>query len=222
MTDVRALVEALASTAPEAPLRLRQGVIQSVQGSSVTVTVGGSTTALSGVHYASHACPIPGATCWLATDGRDWMVFATLAPNGPAYGSMRQNAAQSIPDSTWREYNFGTRTDTVSNGVTLGSNGLTIVVPGLYQVTASADFAANSTGQRHSRLVVNGSAAIEGTGGDRAAGGDIMRLRADGILKLAAGDVVNVSVYQSSTAALNTSIGAGTGILRATWLGPTA
>lgn len=221
MTDMIELAAEIVRASSNAPIRLRQGVISSVNANgTANVTVAGSTIVLTDIKVASHVCPVPNTTVFLATDGRDWFVLSSLAPNGHAWGAMRQSAAQSIPNATFTDLSWSNRTDTIANGVTLGNTGITIVVPGLYHVTATVVFTANSTGQRHARLNVNGGVVIQGTGGNAAAGSDVTRLRADGLLRLSVGDVINVDAYQSSTGALNTNTGAGANMLRAVWISP--
>lgn len=210
-----------ASSAPSR-LHLRQGAITAVAADgTVTVTIGGGTVEVAGVAVASSCCPVPGATCWLATDGKDLFVLATLAPAGPAFGSVRQSATQSIPSGSFTALDFTSRTDTASIGVSVGDAGLTCVVPGLYQVTAAVALAANATGERHAQLEVNGSVVLSGASTPAPAGGGLSRLRADGVLALTVGDVVGVSVLQSSGGSLATSIGAGLNMLRMVWTGPT-
>lgn len=221
MTDLNALVEAIADAAPAAPFRLRLGTIVSVAANgTATITVGGGTNQVSGVKVAASCCPIPNATCWVATDGRDMFVISTLAPSGPAYGTMRQNAAQSIPNAAWTALDFTTRTDVISTGVTVGNTGLTVVVPGLYTISAAGGFAANATGQRHLVIYKNGSPLFHAAGGNAAAGSDVQRLSGSATFKLAIGDLINAYVYQTSTAALNTQIGAGYNLLTMAWVGP--
>lgn len=221
MTDLNILAAAIAEAGADSKFRLRQGVIGSVNANgTANVTIAGSTTTISNVKVASNVCPTPSATCWLATDGRDWFVLATIAPQGNAWGAMRQSVAQAIGTAAFTSISWTNRTDTTSNGVTLGDTGLTCVVPGLYQITGAGAFASNATGQRHMRLTVNGTTILDGTGGDAAAGGDIQRLRADGLWKLAVGDIVNFQLYQSSGANLNTQIGAGYNVLRMVWISP--
>lgn len=210
------------SSAPS--LRFRQGVIVSVEmDDTCTVTIAGDTdTPISGVAYASTVCPVPGATCWIAMDGTDLFIIATLAPAGPAYAQARKNAAQSVPNATWTDVTWGTVTDTAAYGMTIGSAGFTVIVPGIYQVSTALSFPSQSTGQRHAQLTVNGAVIMNGTGGNTTTGGDIARLRADGIVRCAAGDVIGATVYQSSGAALNMNTGTGLNMMRAVWLGPYA
>ena len=78
MTDIKDLVAALQDSAPDPAVKLRQGVVQSVQTGSVTLTIGGSSVSVSGVKYLSSYVPVGGDTVWLATDGRDWIVIGKL------------------------------------------------------------------------------------------------------------------------------------------------
>jgi hypothetical protein len=219
-TNMRALVEAMQSVAPDPAVRLRQGVIVSLQGNTATVKIGGSDTEVAGISWASHTCPVPGATCWLATDGRDWMILATLSPSGPAWGTMRKSTAQAIPDSTFTQLDWADRVDVTTYGLTAGNTGFTVVVPGVYSVSASPSMVANATGNRVARILVNGAVVSQGlTIGATAVQA---RLANATVVKCAATDVINVDVWQSSGGALNTSTGAGHCVLTATWMGPAA
>ena len=218
--DLNNLVTAISQSAP-AGIRFRQGVIQSVQSNgTATVQIAGSTTNISGIKVASHTCPVPGASCFLATDGRDWFILNTFAPTGPAWGAMRQSAAQSIPNATLTALSWANRTDIAANGVTVGNSGLTCVVPGLYQITGQVSFVTNITGQRHCLIQLNGNTIIHGSGSNASTGTEISRHRADGLWNLAINDVINLAAYQNSTAALNTQTGAGYTLLRMVWIGP--
>lgn len=220
MTDMNLIASAIRDAAPADKVRIRQGVIQSVNADgTANVRIAGSTITTNNIKVASHTCPVPNASCLLATDGRDWFLTATLAPTGPAWGAMRQNAAQTIADITPTAIDWTTRTDTASNGLTIGNTGLTCVVPGLYQISGGITFATNTTGLRFARLLLNGNVAQEGTSTSGAAG-TFTRVRADGLLRLAIGDVVNIQVYQSSGVGLATQIAAGSNMLRAVWIGP--
>lgn len=220
MKDIRQVAAAISAAGPPPSARFRQGTIQSVNADGTcTVTVGAGVATATNVRVASHTCPVPGAGCWLVTDGRDWIVWATIPPDGPAYASARKTTAQAIPTGSWTAFDWTSRSAS-SNGITLGNDGLTIVVPGLYQITASVDFVSNATGQRHCALYINGAVSVQGTGGDAAAGSDISRLMVSTVVPLAVGDLVNVYAYQSSGANLNTSAAASYNILRAAWIGP--
>ncbi len=223
MSVMKDLVTAISQSAPAAPFRLRQGTIVSVAANgSATVTIAGSATQIAGVKVASHVCPIPGSTVFLATDGRDMFVHSAIAPAGPAFATMRKSTAQTIGTGAFEALAWGSRTDTVSNGITLGSTGMTIVVPGIYSINCAANFVGNNTGNRHAQIVKNGSVITQGTTVGTMTGTQVARLHADAILKLAIGDVINASVYQNSGAGLATDVGAGSNVLTALWIGPSA
>lgn len=224
MTGMKDLVAALAASTPDSPFRLRQGVIVSVQGDTCTITIGGSATQISSVHYSSHCCPLPGASCWLATDGRDWFILATLAPAGPAFGSMRKSAAQSIPNATWTEMTWGSRTDTTATGTTLGSTGVTILVPGLYSVTLSSDIGGTqAAGTHYARIVKNSSTVMMGSGMPFPTSTNFAsRTVVAGIIKCAIGDVINGEIYQNAGGARDQDIAAGQNVISAVWIGPAA
>lgn len=205
MVDMTALAQLL--TDDSNPPRFRQGQIQSVAANgTVTVTVRGGTTQLAGVRVASNTCPLPGASCWLVTDGLDWMVWSTLAPAGPAAAFMRQASAQTIPNGTTTAYSWSSRTDLTAVGCTLGSNGITIGVPGLYQVTI-APLLAGFVPITSVRLLQNGVAAQNSPAA---------------IMRLTIGDVINADLTQYYGTDAATGIGSGANVLRATWLGPIA
>lgn len=87
MTDVKDLIAALADTAPDPAVKLRQGVVQAVTGETVTVTIGGSETPVTGFKHLASYTPVVGDTVWLATDGRDWIVLGTLG-SGDSWGNL--------------------------------------------------------------------------------------------------------------------------------------
>lgn len=213
------LVSAIVDASGVPGMRLRQGTIVSTNGSSCTVTIAGSTTQITGVSYASHVCPIPGATCWLATDGRDWFVLATLAPNGAAWATMRKSTAQTIATAAFTELNWASRTDTAAVGMTLGSAGITVVVPGVYSVTGNIVWSANSAGNRHSQLLKNG-VVISQADSCVNLPSQLVRQSASGITQCAAGDVLNIAGYQNSGAGLATDVASGACVISATWIGP--
>lgn len=103
MTDIKALVDALASSAPDPAVKLRQGVVQSIQTGSLTLTIGGSATTVSGIKYLSSYTPTVNDTVWLATDGRDWMVIGKLSDGsggGSGGGTVEALPAGSIIEWT--------------------------------------------------------------------------------------------------------------------------
>lgn len=222
--DMHTLVEIFSPDAHG--IRLRQGAIVSVQAdTTATITIAGCTTTVSGVKVASSCCPIPGSTCWIATDGRDLFVLATLAPAGPAWGNIRKSATQSMDTGTWEAVTWVNRTEETAVGMTADSGGLTCVVPGLYAVTfvGALDAAGDTTWPAwsvFSRLTVNGTSVAENGGPAPGTASFVARASVTTRVSLAPGDVLNAAIYQNSGAGLSTAIGAGQNVLTAAWLGP--
>ncbi len=223
MVGVEGLAAAIRGAGPAGRVWLRQGVIVACgSDGTATVTVGGSSVGVEGVRVAAHVCPVPGTACWLVTDGRDLMVWATLAgAGGPAFGSIRQTAAQSIPDTTWTDLVWSTRTGTV-RGMGDGAGGLTVVVPGVYQVTGSVGVGGTWTsGTVYGALTVDGTVEVYGTGMATPSNSSYtMRAAVAGVVSCAAGAVLGLRVHQSAGESRSTSIGAGQNVLAAVWVGP--
>lgn len=225
MTTISNLAALLAGNNDNGNLRFRQAVITAVASDGTcTVKIAGSDVEISQVPVAAHVCPIPGATCWIATDGTDLFVHATISPQGPAYATMRRNVAGSVSTSSWTAVSFGTRTETAYHGATVGSTGITIIVPGWYQVSATPAFENTSTtGFRLGRITVNGSSVWDGSmvtpSGSTAAN---PRSSITTSLQLAIGDVVAYEVWQNSGSSMPLNVSAGQNVLRAVWQGPVA
>lgn len=125
---------------------------------------------------------------------------------------LRRTATQSIPDSTWTAVTWQTE----SGGFDFGSwwsSGTNIVVPAgaipsgfttiACQVIGGTNFAANGTGWRGIRVLVNGSA----TGKSSVDGvtGDVTAVLVPDYVVVAAGDVITIEVYQNSGSSLTIS-----------------
>ena len=202
---------------------LRQGVIVAVAADgTATVTVGGSSVEISGVPVAAHVCPVPQVACWLVADGRDLMVWAVLPPAGPAFGTMRQSAAQTVATSTWTDLVYGSRTEVEERGITAGTGGWTVAVPGVYQVAATVGLGGTwTTGTAYAAITVDGTAAAYGSGMPTPTWSAFtMRVAASAIVRCTIGTVIGARCYQSAGADRSTSVSAGHGVLSAVWVGP--
>lgn len=205
-------------------IAMRQVTIAEVNAAGeVRLEFGGGGSTDSFVSTASSVCPIPGTTGWCLTDGQDWFLLATLVPSGPAYGTMRKGATQSISNTSWTAVTWGSILDNSGNGVTQDSSGFTVQVPGLYQV--SGNFAMDNfgtAGEMYVRLTKNGTAFA--SGGTRAPGNssNAARVSVSQTVPLAIGDVITASLYQSSGTGKTTNVAAGENVLSMVWLGPSA
>lgn len=224
MADDIAALAALLTSGDEQRFRLRQGTITAVASDGTcTVTIAGDTdNPISEVNYASTVCPVPGAGCWIATDGDDLFVVATMAPYGNAWGQWRRNNAQAVPNASWTGFGPApaNRVEEFYYGTVYGSGGLQVLVPGLWRVTTTPAFVSNSAGVRASRITLNGAAVLDGITA-AASGAITSRVSANGVVKCAIGDIIAADVYQTSGGSLNTDTGAGTMIFQAEWIGPT-
>lgn len=227
MTDnIKDLVSAIADTGGSQNLRFRFGQISSVNSNgSANITIAGSTTVINNVKVSASCCPIPNATCVIATDGRDLFVFSTLAPSGPAFGSSTPSAVTTLTTATWTDIDFTNRTNVIANGITATNTGFTIVVPGIYQVTTNCTFNGNTTGLRFGNIAINGSIGAYGTGSNALSNASYAgRLDITATFKLAINDTVGVQQWQNSGGNLNTNVNTAQGAnkLTVTWLGPSA
>lgn len=64
---------------PSDPIRVRFGQVTASAASSVSVTVGGSTTVISGVRYLKSYTPVVNDTVVMLTDGLDLIVLGSIA-----------------------------------------------------------------------------------------------------------------------------------------------
>lgn len=201
-------------------LRLRQGSIVSVQtDGSATVTIGGDTTPIAGVKVASHVCPIPGASCWLAVDGRDLFVMATLTPSGPAFGRMRIGANVSVAPNTHTVVNFTNRTAVRTNGMTDVNNGLSVQVPGWYQVSGTIVFGGAVGNRRGLRIMVSGSSWFDGTV-VQVSPVPSTHIAVSGLVRAVAGEVIQLEAYQESSGAADLIAAPGLNLITAIWVRP--
>jgi hypothetical protein len=223
--DIAALA-ALMVSGDQQRFRLRQGEITAVASNNTcTVTIAGDTdNPISEVNYASTVCPVPGAGCWIATDGEDLFVVATIAPYGPAVGNMRRTTNQVIADSTWVAANYSTsvnRADEYNYGTINSETGIQVLVPGLWAIMATPMIVQNSGGSgRAAAITVNGTRVWSGSLAPSSGTMDA-RMVCSATLKLAIGDVVGIDLFQNSGGGRNTAPGVGQGLLNVRWIGTT-
>src|ERR1019366_2709861 len=202
--DLSAFARALA--ADNSTLRVIMGVVVSIQAYSVTVTINGSTSQISAVKYASSVAPRVGAAVYMITDGSDLWIISQLAPVSLPKPLATRSTVQSIATSTWTPIIFDAATD---DGWGMWSNAhptrLTCVVPGRYMAIGTVGFASSGV---NARLVV---VTMNGGGGS----GYIAVVSVSGVedqvqhikpsFTMAVGDYVELSTWQNSGGALNTS-----------------
>lgn len=159
--DFQALVPAFAAEQPSP--RLRLGVVQSVQANyTCTVTVAGSTTALTGVKYLASAHPVPGSPVWLMTDGLDLFAFAVIAADDRTFAPRAsRSTSQSIPDGADTAVTFdAVNSDPWGSWSAGQAQRLTAKLTGRYMAVGAVQFAANATGWRAAWIERTGTSTV--------------------------------------------------------------
>jgi hypothetical protein len=166
---------------------------------------------------ADIAAPYVGQIVFSTTDVRlyrnidntstGWRVFS----GGPTW-ALSRGTVQSIPNIAWTTMNW-TEED-VDTGNMHPANGDTVVInqAGLYAVTAKSSFALNATGIRACRITKNGTADANTVKGSAfiqtivSAAGIAAVSTPTLYIQCAVNDVLRAQCFQSSGAALNTSV----------------
>ena len=152
---------------------------------------------------------------WGDTVNQDLNALAT-PPSCRVYNTANlsiPNAASSALTFNAERYDSDSMHSTVSN-----TNRITCVTAGLYRITANLYLASNATGFREAILRVNGVTQIA-RDNKMALTGTVTALNPTTEWRLAAGDYVEVLVFQNSGAALNVVAGASeTPEFSAVWL----
>ncbi|WP_128381278.1 hypothetical protein [Streptomyces cavernae] len=136
----------------------------------------------------------------------DWMLGS--GSSGVPRFSGYQNTAQSIPSNTFIPITLDSETIDSDGGhsTTTNPSRYTVQVAGTYLVIGEACFPANATGNRGSRITVNGANIQGGASMIPSGAGNTMGVPAAALLQLVVGDYVEVLGWQSSGAALNTAV----------------
>jgi hypothetical protein len=163
---------------------------------------------------ADISAPFTGQLVFSTTDTRLWRYTGSawaVFSGGPTW-ALSRGTVQSIPNITWTTLNW-TEED-ADTGNMHASNADTVVInqPGLYAVTAKSSFAANATGIRACRLTLNGTADANTVKGSSIilaplTTGNVSAVATPTIyVQCALNDVLRAQTFQSSGAALNTSV----------------
>jgi len=150
------------------------------------------------------------AATGLATTAQLTAHTAAAMPH-PGIGTrIYQTVAQSIPDNTTTVLTLGAESYDTHNLWTSGTPTRLIIPAGLggmWQVTACVAYVANATGTRHARVHKNGALANRQTMQALATAGNSSVVVTTDLLRLVAGDYLELVAFQNSGAALNTVAG---------------
>ncbi|MEA3036821.1 MAG: hypothetical protein QOH04_2598 [Sphingomonadales bacterium] len=115
---------------------------------------------------------------------------------------INHNASQATTTATPTVLSLNTTRR--ANGVTVGADRLTALEAGWYVVAGHVSFAANATGLRQMALKLSGASVYLGIATVLSASGAIAtNLSVATVHYLAAGDYVQIEVYQDSGGSLN-------------------
>src|SRR5215831_948848 len=143
------------------------------------------------------------------------VVQAVAFLQAPPTAQLRQQVAQSVPNTTFTSITFDLedvdKDPTGAGGHSTSSNTsrYTAVYSGWYEVTGAIAWTANATGRRASAWVVNGG-ILNGSqqAGPATAASDAEVVTRTMLIFLNVSDVVELQGYQESGGALNTLAGA--------------
>lgn len=208
--DYQALVPAIAgkNTTP----RFRVGVVQSVEAYTCTVTVAGSTTAISGVRYLAHVQPAPGQPVWLVSDGADVFVFGVIAAADRTFAPRAyRNSALSVSNATDTFPTMsGVFSDTWSAWSAGNASRLTAKLAGRYIATASVEWAANATGLRALWIEEGNGTEWGRVQGTALSGSPTNQSTTTPPFTLAIGEYIRMGIRQASGGALDLNVSGGT------------
>lgn len=182
-------------------MQLRQAAVISVEaGGTCTVSLAGTT--VPGVVYWQPPCP--GAACWVLWQGGGPMVVGASTAV-PMFSGIA-NPATALANATWTAIPNGGGWATADDdpwGMVSAAGTFTAPCDGMWQLNASAAFAANATGLRGLRLLQGGTttlawAQVAPINGTQTA------LSCATIRRLSKGNTVEAEMHQTSGAALNT------------------
>lgn len=138
----------------------------------------------------------------------------------PPMAHVYHGADQGISHNTASVLAFGAERYDPSDMHSTSTNNsrVTVALAGRYRLTASAEWASNSTGFRVLNLKLNGSTVIAAVTSPAVSGVATRQLVAIEY-QLAAGDYIEVEVYQNSGASLNVAAQTYSPWLAVSWVG---
>lgn len=143
----------------------------------------------------------------VATSGVCWAVIADAAPTVPA-ARVYNSAAQACTHNNWTTLTFNSErfdTDQIHD-TSSNTSRLTCRTPGKYLVFASAQIAANATGNRFIHFLFNGTKSIGGDGKSNMGAGQAVYMSTLSVYQFAVGDYVELRIFQDSGVSLNTVV----------------
>lgn len=147
---------------------------------------------------------------------RDNLLFLTNPPTCDLYLSAAQNAASGTSYASVAFDTEAADTDTM-HSTSSNTSRITATTAGLYLVTGTVAFAANATGYRGARIAKNGSTDVTRTQSPATAAATAHWLNIAALVRLAAGDYVELQALQNSGGNLALTTGVGGTSFQAIW-----
>lgn len=188
--------------------RYRLGQVVSVQADyTITVTIAGSTTQVSGVRYMANVVPIVGSPVWLTTDGKDIFASGVLANSARTVTPRAARSTdQSIPNTTDTAISFDSvNTDPLGSWDSGSPTRLTAKLTGRYIATGQVAFAGNATGFRIAFIEKNGTSTLGRSTQISVGGGNATWVNVTSMpFDMTGGtDYIRLMAWQNSGGALN-------------------
>ncbi len=184
-------------------------------GTTAAVTQGitswGSRVPMSVSSTSVVTTPVTGDLVWdrSAKLWKEWTGSAWAIVDRP-YAFLRQTVAQNFSAATFTAVTFTTEDFDSVNGHNAVANTSRYTCQagfdGVYRLAGQVDFATNTSGSRTSRWSKNGTALNAGQGPGFDAGATSLAAARTMLVRLAAGDYVELEGYQSSGATLATNV----------------
>ncbi|RKN38445.1 hypothetical protein [Micromonospora endolithica] len=133
-------------------------------------------------------------------------LFATVESRPAAV--LRSSAGQAIPNNAFTVVSLNTEDLDSHSGHSTATNNSRYTAPiaGWYRLSGGATFAGNATGRRGTRWLKNGGSIVDGGDalGSNAGAGACAVAAAHSLVFLAAGDYIEMAVFQDSGNVLGT------------------
>jgi hypothetical protein len=165
--------------------------------------------------FVSDAAPVTQPTSGYNSNIANYAINCSVGPGvttayndiGSNLCSITSSSNQTINDSTWTSVDFPVNLKDETGLHSTSSNVDTIIikVPGLYSVASRIEFAANATGTRRVRIMVNGAESTR-TQVIQPAASTVVSVGTEKLIQLATGDAIRIEAFQDSGSSLQLNL----------------
>lgn len=143
--------------------KIRAGIVASIQDDrTITVTLAGDSTEISGIYYLENVVPQVGKVVWLVVQDGDIFAIGHIAENDATLAPRASySTTQTIADASDVAVTFdGVNSDAFSCWNLAQPTRLTAPLTGRYMAVGTITFAGNSTGIRAAWIEKTGSSTL--------------------------------------------------------------